>query len=486
MPIDTTHAEYRARADQWTRCRDAFAGGDAVKQATTRYLPMLDSQTPDEYDAYRLRALWYGATARTVEGLTGAVTRKDPKFDVPDAMLSHLDDITLTGQPLTIFTKCLFIDLLQTGRVGVLLDRPGHEDPAKLDSTRPYWTTYCAEQILNWRTTVENGKQILTMVVLKESYEAIDPDDMFETECKDRYRVLLMDGGIYTQHVYTKVDGGDGYLIEEVRPTFRGKPLDFIPFCFFGIKGLESCPEKPPLLDLADVNFSHYRSSADLEHGRHFTALPTPWIAGFPKDTKLRIGSTIAWVSADPQAHAGMLEFTGQGLGALEKAMESKERLMAVLGARMLEEQKPSVEAAATLTQRYSGERSTLQSMAIVVGLGLTQVLRWHALWMGIKDTDKINAELNSDFMATPMTGPELTALFQVYQGGGISYETWYWNLQRGEVARPDVEAEDEEALIEEEQAQRLIEEVNAMANGDGNQNEDLNDEDNARQSAVA
>lgn len=486
MPIETTHTEYTQRSDQWRRCRDAFAGGDAVKAQGTRYLPRLDSQTPDEYDAYVLRALWYGATARTVEGLTGAVTRKDPKFDVPDAMLSHLDDITLTGQPLTIFTKCLFIDLLQTGRVGVLLDRPGEADPAKADSTRPYWTTYCAEQIINWRTTVENGKQILVMVVLKEFYEQVDDDDMFETESQERYRVLLMDSGTYIQHVYTKAKDSEEYTIEEIRPTFRGMPLDFIPFCFFGIKGLEPCPEKPPLLDLADVNFSHYRSSADLEHGRHFTALPTPWIAGFPKDTKLRIGSTVAWVSSDPQAHAGMLEFTGQGLNALEKAMESKERLMAVLGARMLEEQKPSVEAAATLMQRYSGERSTLQSMAIVVGLGLTQVLRWHATWMGIKDTDKINAELNSDFMATPMTGPELTALFQVYQGGGISYETWYWNLQRGEVARPDVEAEDEEALIEEESAKRLIEEVNAMANGNGNEDEDLSKQDSTRQSAVA
>src|SRR5438093_9570159 len=79
---------------------------------------------------------------------------------------------------------------------------------------------------------------------------------------------------------------------------------------------------------------------ADYKHGLHFTALPTAWVSGFDKAATLRIGSSTAWVSETPGATAGFLEFKGQGLMTFENAMDRDERLMAVLGTRMLEAQK--------------------------------------------------------------------------------------------------------------------------------------------------
>ena len=61
------------------------------------------------------------------------------------------------------------------------------------------------------------------------------------------------------------------------------------------------------------------------------------WVTGFDKASPLRIGSSAAWVSDIPGASAGFLEFTGAGLGYIERAMERIERRMALLGARMLE-----------------------------------------------------------------------------------------------------------------------------------------------------
>lgn len=467
MPVDTTHGLYNARIDQWTRCRDAAAGADAVKGGGELYLPMLGGQKQQEYDAYKKRALWYGATSRTVTGLAGAVTRKDPKIDVPDAMTSQLEDITLGGCPLNVFVKDVLCEILTTGRYGVLVEMASETYADNAQTTRPYWCAYTAEQIVNWRTEAIGGAQVLTMVVLAETYEVQKPDDMFEVECGTRYRVLLLEEGKYIVKVYTpNADKKGGFTEEVLTPTFRAQPMTEIPFCFFGPNNLSVAPEKPPLLDMIDVNYSHYMSSADLEHGRHYVALPTPWVAGFPKDTVLAIGSSVAWVSPDPQASAGMLEFTGQGLGALEKALESKEKLMAVLGARMLEEQKAGVEAADTVLLRTAGERSALQSIAIIIGLGLTKVLRWHAAWMGIKATDTINAELNSDFMAQLLDSASLTSLMQLWQGNAISYETFYWNLQRGEITRPDVEVEDEQTLIDTQAAKQITDQANALGLG--------------------
>jgi hypothetical protein len=45
-----------------------------------------------------------------------------------------------------------------------------------------------------------------------------------------------------------------------------------------------------PLADVMVLNLDHYRLDADYKHGLHFTALPTAWVAGFDKPTRLTIG----------------------------------------------------------------------------------------------------------------------------------------------------------------------------------------------------
>ena len=70
MPVNTPSAEYNASLKQWTTCRDAYDGSDAIKKKGVEYLPALDSQNTQQattgssakYDAYKTRALFYNAT----------------------------------------------------------------------------------------------------------------------------------------------------------------------------------------------------------------------------------------------------------------------------------------------------------------------------------------------------------------------------------------------------------------------------------------
>jgi len=56
MNVNSTHPDYDASAAAWSRARDVIAGEDAVKAAGERYLPRLDSQSEEEYAAYKARA----------------------------------------------------------------------------------------------------------------------------------------------------------------------------------------------------------------------------------------------------------------------------------------------------------------------------------------------------------------------------------------------------------------------------------------------
>ena len=68
MPANSTHPDYDANATSWLRARDVIAGEDAVKAAGEKYLPKLDSQSSDEYLAYKTRASFFNAAARTADG----------------------------------------------------------------------------------------------------------------------------------------------------------------------------------------------------------------------------------------------------------------------------------------------------------------------------------------------------------------------------------------------------------------------------------
>jgi hypothetical protein len=61
-----------------------LAGEDAVKSAGEKYLPRLDSHSDEEFLAYRKRASFFNATARSAEGFVGLIFRRPPFIKVPE------------------------------------------------------------------------------------------------------------------------------------------------------------------------------------------------------------------------------------------------------------------------------------------------------------------------------------------------------------------------------------------------------------------
>jgi hypothetical protein len=53
MAVDNRNPDYDASAADWARARDVLSGEDAVKAAGEKYLPRLDSQSDEEYAAYK-------------------------------------------------------------------------------------------------------------------------------------------------------------------------------------------------------------------------------------------------------------------------------------------------------------------------------------------------------------------------------------------------------------------------------------------------
>lgn len=474
MPVQTPHAEYLYRKADWCKIRHFVEGARAVRAQGVGYLPKPSGWKDAEYDAYKQRAEVYGAVDRTIDGLDGAIFRKAPQVETPDSAEELTQDITLAGETLNVWMRSLVREVLTVGRQGVLVEfTTGSTAPDErvriTGPQRPYVVSYSAEQIINWECEVIDGVTKLTLVVLEETVLLPSPNDPFVKVSQKRYRVLRLADGKYIVELWTpdptqKPDQSGisstaatkevTYIkAAEMTPVRRGTPLDRIPFFFISPSGQDVSPQKPPLLDITDLCILHYITSADYAHGLHWVGLPTPYVCGAREKENLSIGPSAAIVLEDAQAKVGMLEFTGQGLTAVKERLEGLERKMAALGARILEEQKKDAESGDALKLRQGGDASVLAGISDAVSRSVEAVVKrllWWAEGAGTEEPD-VTISLNMDFFSMPMDPQLLTALMQAWQSGGISKDTFLWNLKRGEMLPEDTTIEDEKAKTEAE-----------------------------------
>lgn len=445
MPVNSLHPSYVQRRDQWVRCRDAYDGQDAIKSKGRKYLPMLTKQKTQDYSAYKDRALFFSIVGKTISALVGMAMVRTPRIEFPPELDAYFKDDN--GVQFYEILAVTLAEILLMGRIGILVDRP-------VEGGDPTLRRYYAENILNWDLD-QYGNPI--MVVLEEC-KFVAGRDKYEKKEETVYRVLEMIDGVYTVTLFNV----KGEMIgQPMIPVNSGQAMDHIPFYVGSQFGISMCVEKPPMLELVDINISHYRTSADLEHGRHFTALPTPVVSGASSTNELYVGSQTAWVLPDPQARAVYLEFTGLGLGSLEKALAEKQGQLAAMSARIMDNSKRGSEAADTVRLRYASETASLTMVVRASEALLTKVYS-EVAFMESVDPTSVRIVLNKELLDTRMSAKEVVDLVKSYNEGGISEETLIFNLRRGDMI--DVSRSDDDEINAIKEAKAAAERAAASA----------------------
>lgn len=458
--VKQRHRDYEKYAAKWQRCRDVVAGQDEIHLGRERYLPRLVDETDAEFFARIERTPFFNGSWRTIAGFVGMMFRKPATIEVPKALEKYLEDVTLSGVSFATFAQDVVLECLEVSRIGILVDHPPLKAglsiaEAERQGQRPSMQAYKAEAIINHRYGRINNKTVLTQVKLAE--EKSTPINEFQDEIIPIIRVLdITADGFYRVREFDAKN--EEQIGDDVYPVIDNKKLTEIPFYFIGPDGTEGQYEDPVLIDLFDLNIKHYQASADYQHACHMTALPTPVVTGYEDrpdpvsgqliPTSFKIGSTTAWVFPDAQAKAFFLEFTGQGIDALEKNVLGYERQMAAIGARMLAPEKSGVEAFGTLVMRTSGENSILSAVAIAASSGLTKALEMFRLWAGVAGKPA-KFEINRDFIPLNADPASLQAWLAVCQAGRMSAETFFDLQKRADLMPADLTFEEEQARID-------------------------------------
>lgn len=419
-----------------------------------RYLPQPNAEDKsaanlERYRAYVTRAVFYGVTGRTLEGMAGQIFLRDPVVNIPAEL--DLLKIDADGGGLTLDQTAyrLVRHCVAYGRSGVLIDYPSGTAPAtKKDiaegDIRPTFTTYNPWDIINWRIETKGGKRRLTLLVLRESREE-EGYDGFQLNSYEQYRVLKIDSdtGNHVVELYRK--GDVEWAVEETfNPTdAKGKPLTEIPFHFVGSEDNTEVPNKPPLYDLSALNIAHYRNSADYEEACFIVGQPTPVLTGISQDwyenvllKTVTLGARAA-IPLPVGANATLLQAAANSMPI--EAMNHKEEQMVSLGAKLVKLQKTAKTATQQIIETTS-ESSTLANIAKNVSEAMEWGLKIAAQFVGAS-VDAIEYTLNKDFDLTSMTADDQNAVIKQWQSAAIGFSEMRTVLRRAGTASMDDDA---------------------------------------------
>lgn len=452
---------------QYRLIRDALAGEPTVKAAGKVYLPMPNAEDTskeniERYKAYVARAVFYNVARRTMMGLVGQVFKSDPEIKVPSTLNALTLNATGSGISITQLSKQAVSLNLAYARGGIFIDYPDMSDAdqegnvattvADLEAgnVRPTLYVYEPTAIINWRTADKGAEEILSLVVIFETWCV--HDDGFEQKNSAQFRVLrLNDQGNYVHELWreqnpTKFDGGktpkgNFEPLQIFNPLdATGKPFKELPFMFFGAQNNDTSPDNPSFYDLCSLNMAHYRNSADYEESCFIVGQPTPvltglteeWVHNVLKDViafgsrggiPLPAGATAELLQAEPNT-------------MLKEAMDTKERQMVALGAKIVEQQE--VQRTATEAQiESSAENSTLGTATKNVSAAFTWALKWAARWVGAPDSGVV-FELNTDFDIARMSTEERQEIVKEWQTGAITFEEMRTGLRKAGIATED------------------------------------------------
>ena len=460
MPVNFVRRDLSAKFSQWSMIRDCLSGEEAVKAASTTYLPMPGSDRSEvdraRYRQYLQRAVFYSVVRRTLAGLSGQIFLRRPTISVGEDLAPYLDNINGSGVSLVQQSKKALDFVVSYGRCGLLVDYPAVDGViTRQDEINGYvYPTillYDPFSVINWRERTVGSKRILSLVVIEESY-CIE-DDGFELSTDTQWRVLRLDD---QQNCWSDVwrwDNDDLNTRQLVLTASHavidadGNPLHEIPFTFIGSINNDANIDYSPLADLAALNIAHYRNSADYEESCYIAGQPTLYAAGLDQNWV----DNVLHGSIALGSRSGLLLPNGATCGLIQaqansqpfEAMEHKERQMAALGAKLIEQRQVQRTLGEAQIEE-AGEVAALTIMAHNVSEAYEAALGMCTLFTGGSRED-VEFNLCTDYPALQLSANDRVELVKEWQSGAISYTELRNQLRRIGVATQDDEAAKDE-----------------------------------------
>lgn len=433
--------------EHWAIVDPLMGGTQAMRAAGDKLLPQYPAESDDTYKERLALSTLLPAYAETVASSTSRVFAEPLQLgeDIPEPIKLLSADIDLGGNDLNSWSVEWFREALAKGLCHAMIEHQPTLDAEgnKLYKTvaeeeaagvRPYAVIIKPGQVLGWRFS--GGK--LMQVRYMESVEVADGD--FGVKCVDQVRVL--EPGSW--RTYRKADKGGAWEQHDQGPT----SLTYIPWVTFYTGRTGPMTAKPPLLELAHLNVKHWQSQSDQDNLLHVARVPLLFVFTDNEEFQLTISSASA-TRMPKDGNAKYVEHTGAAITAGRDSLNDLVDDMRMAGAKLLQKEKQAVKTAAQANEEAAQELSPLARLAGQFADCIAQLLQILADYGSLGDGGHV--EMRGNFDQDYMPEQSLPALLSMANGGMLSKETLYSEMQRRGVISDELKWDEELDRIETE-----------------------------------
>lgn len=407
-------------------------GTNYLRDMSETYLPQEPREDDDAYQTRVDRSVLSPYTSRLIETAAGAILRKPIHVEGDPYWLDLIQNIDGLGSNINEYARRALVSSLTYGHSAILVDYPAAAGAMNLAEERamgrrPYFVHVDAPQIWGWRK--EPGTNRLLQVRIHD-YD-VRPLNEFGEEQVEEMRVIYP--GRYD--LYTL-----GQELVEFTAT-GGYSLDEIPLVpiYSNRRGL--LVSQPPLLDIANLNITHYQRQADLIHALHIAAMPTLVLEGWDDTTGSATMGVNYAIAMQPGNKAYYVQADATSFDAQMAELQSLESQMSTLGVTKLFGQKFVAESAEAKRIDQAQSNSVLSIISQELESALNQAFEFAAQYVGIEAPE---ITIDRDFDYYRLIGQDVAVLTQLNQAGKISDAMLLEVLRRGEVLPDNINIEDE------------------------------------------
>jgi hypothetical protein len=422
-------------------------GTNYIRDLAELYLPQEPREDDEAWQARIDRSVLSPYTSRLIETAAGAVLRKPIHIEGDPYWSEVALDIDGIGSNINEYARRALVSSLTYGHSAILVDFPAATGARNLAEERamgrrPYFVHVDAPQIWGWRKDDTNR---LTQIRIHD-YE-YRPLNEFGEEQVEVMRVIYP--GRY-----------DLYTLGQETVTFEesnGFSLDTIPVVPIYSNRRGVLISQPGLLDIANLNITHYQRQSDLIHALHIAAMPTLVLEGYSQDSsEATIGVNYA-LGMEPGHKAYYVQSDATSFDAQMNELQSLEGQMSTLGITKLFGQKFVAESAEAKRIDQAQSNSVLAIISQELESALNQAFKLAAQYVGMEPPV---ITIDRDFDYYRLIGQDVAVLAQLNESGKISDETLLKILQHGEILPEDVRVADELERIQQMEATEQQEQV--------------------------
>ena len=422
-----------AMMPDWSVMAAVTKGTNYIRDLSETYLPQEPREDDDAYATRVDRSVLSPYTSRLIETAAGAILRKPIHIKGDPYWLELAKDIDGIGSNINEYARRALVSSLTYGHSAILVDYPAAANAMNLAEERamgrrPYFVHIDAPQIWGWRK--EPGTNRLLQVRIHD-YD-VRPLNEFGEEQVEEMRVIYP--GRYD--LYTLGRSTETVSLDET----GGYSLDEIPLVPIYSNRRDVLISQPPLLDIANLNITHYQRQADLIHALHIAAMPTLVLEGWDDTTGSATMGVNYAIAMQPGNKAYYVQADATSFDAQMQELQSLEGQMSTLGVTKLFGQKFVAESAEAKRIDQAQSNSVLSIISQELESCLNQAFAFAAQYVGIEPPE---IKIDRDFDYYRLIGQDISVLAQLNQMGKISDEMLLEVLRRGEILPDDTNIEE-------------------------------------------